>query len=150
MNPIAYLPIGFFGAAMGLSGLCVAWRLAAVLFGLPLFVAEAIGFLAVLAFLLIAAGYVAKLAFFPARVAAEWNHPVIGPLFSTIPISLLLLPIVLRPYASGIAALVWILGAARRSINSTSWLLVSASSSPSCCSRWFSRGWCSGRRCRRR
>lgn len=112
MSPIACLPVGFFGAAMGLSGLCVAWRLAAVLFGLPLFIAEAIGFLAVLAFLLIAAGYVAKLAFYPARVAAEWNHPVIGPLFSTIPISLLLLPIVLRPYAPGLATLIWILGAA--------------------------------------
>jgi len=109
---LAFLPVGLFGAAMGLSGLCIAWRLAHALLGAPSWIGEAIGALAVLAFLAIAFAYSIKLACFPARVAAEWNHPVIGPLFSTVFISLLLLPVVIAPYAPGFAQALWVLGAA--------------------------------------
>jgi tellurite resistance protein len=108
---LAFLPVGLFGAAMGLSGLCIAWRLAHALLGAPSWIGEAIGALAVLAFLAIAFAYSIKLACFPARVAAEWNHPVIGPLFSTVFISLLLLPVVIAPYAPGFARALWVLGA---------------------------------------
>ena len=111
MKQLAYLPVGSFGAAMGLSGLCSAWRLAHGLYGAPAWIGEAIGALAVLAFIAVAAAYLVKLARFPQRVAAEWNHPVIGPLFSTIFISLLLLPVVMAPYAPGFAQDVWVLGA---------------------------------------
>ena len=112
MKNLAFLPVGLFGAAMGLSGLCIAWRLAHALLGAPSWIGEAIGALAVLAFLAIACAYSIKLACFPARVAAEWNHPVIGPLFSTVFISLLLLPVVIAPYAPGFAQALWVPGAA--------------------------------------
>lgn len=111
MKQLAFLPVGLFGAAMGLSGLCIAWRLAHALFGAPAWIGEGIGALAVLAFLAIASAYLGKLARFPSRVAAEWNHPVIGPLFSTVFISLLLLPVVIAPYAPGLARALWALGA---------------------------------------
>jgi tellurite resistance protein len=108
---LAFLPVGLFGAAMGLSGLCIAWRLAHGLFGAPAWIGEAIGALAVLSFLAIALAYLGKLSRFPARVAAEWNHPVIGPFFSTVFISFLLLPVVIAPYAPGFAQALWVIGA---------------------------------------
>lgn len=111
MKQLAVLPVGLFGAVMGLSGLCIAWRLAFALFGAPAWIGEAIGALAVLAFLAIAAAFLGKLARFPALVSAEWHHPVQGPLFATLFISFLLLARVLQPYAEWLAQAVWILGA---------------------------------------
>ena len=116
MKPIEFLPVGFFGAAMGLSGLCIAWRLAQFLFGAPFWVGESIAALAAAAFVLIGAGYLAKLALYPRRVVAEWKHPVIGPLFSTIFISLLLEPIVIMPYAPLAAQVMWFAGASAMSL----------------------------------
>jgi tellurite resistance protein len=111
VKQLAFLPVGCFGAAMGLSGLCSAWRLAHGLYGAPVWIGEFIGALAILAFIAASAAYSVKLARFPKRVAAEWNHPMIGPLFSTIFISLLLLPVVIAPYAPDIARAIWVLGA---------------------------------------
>jgi tellurite resistance protein len=40
---LGYLPIGLFGAVMGLTGSSVAWRLAAMRYGLPACIAPGIG-----------------------------------------------------------------------------------------------------------
>lgn len=106
------LPVNLFGSVMGLSGLALAWRLAHASFGVPQAIGEGIAALAVAVFLLLAAGYLAKLARHPASVAAEFNHPVTGNFFGTIAISILLLSAVVSPYSAGLGQAVWIAGTA--------------------------------------
>ena len=92
-----YLPVGLFGSVMGLTGLSVAWRLAHLRYDVPEGIALVIAGVAVLAFVLVLAGYTVKLVTAFSSVHAEFRHPIAGNLFGTILISLLLLPIVLAP-----------------------------------------------------
>ena len=118
-----YLPIGLFGSVMGLAGLSLAWRLAHARYGVPDWIAVAIGALAVLAFVLVAAGYLIKMVTAFAVVRTEFRHPIAGNLFGTVPISLLLLPIVLAPFALRLAQGMWVVGAAAMVV--FAWLIVS-------------------------
>ena len=43
---MAYLPVSLFGSVMGLSGLALAWRLAASEFSLPVWIGEVTGLIA--------------------------------------------------------------------------------------------------------
>lgn len=107
-----YLPVSLFGAVMGLTGLSVAWRLAASRYGVPPFVADTIGWTAIGTFLALALAYGAKVVTAPQAVAAEFRHPIAGNLFGTVLISLLLLPLVLVRVSVVLAQVVWILAAA--------------------------------------
>ncbi|MDM0075447.1 SLAC1 anion channel family protein [Variovorax sp. J2P1-59] len=71
---------------------------------------EAIGAFAFGVFLLIAGGYLAKLAKHPEAVHAEFHHPVAGNFFGTIVISLLLLSAVAEPYSAAAARAIWMVG----------------------------------------
>ena len=106
-----YLPVSLFGSVMGLTVLSFAWRLAHTLFGVPEWLADGIGAVAAIAFVLIAAAYAVKLvsAFDAAR--AEFRHPIAGNLFGTFPISLLLLPAVIAPVSQIVAKVMWVAGA---------------------------------------
>jgi len=109
-----YLPVGLFGAVMGLTGLAVAWRLAQGHFGGPPWLAIlslAIGLVAIAAFLAMLAGYTVKLLTDFDAFRAEFRHPIAGNLFGTIPISLLLLPIVIAPHSLVLAQGLWSVGA---------------------------------------
>ena len=111
VRPLEYLPVGLFASVMGLTGLAIAWRLAHLRYGSPEWIPLAIGALAVVALLLVAAGYGVKFAFAPDVVKAEFAHPIAGNLFGTMLISLLLLPIVMAPVALRIAQGLWAVGA---------------------------------------
>lgn len=117
-----YLPAGLFGSVMGLAGLSIAWRLAHARYGAPAFVAQSIGAVAVIAFVALALGYAGKLATAPDAVRAEFRHPIAGNLFGTIPISLLLLPIILAPVSLLLARTMWIVGAV--GMSGFAWLIV--------------------------
>jgi tellurite resistance protein len=118
-----YLPVGLFGSVMGLTGLSVAWRLAAERYGVPDGIALAIGGLAVAVFVLLLVAYSVKIVTaFPA-VRTEFRHPIAGNLFGTVLISLLLLPIVLEPFAHRFAQILWAIGAAGMLL--FAWLIVS-------------------------
>ncbi|WP_158807295.1 SLAC1 anion channel family protein [Beijerinckia sp. L45] len=106
-----YLPVGFFGSVMGLTGLSVAWRLAHALFGTPVWIADAIGGLAVVTFVALTLAYAVKMATAFDAVRAEFKHPIAGNLFGTFLISLLLLPILLAPVALLLAQIMWGVGA---------------------------------------
>ena len=106
-----YLPVGLFGSVMGMTGLSVAWHLAHDRFGVSRLWSDGIGAAAVLVFLLVAGGYVAKLVTAPEAVRAEFAHPIAGNLFGTILISLLLLPIILAKLDLTLARTVWAVGA---------------------------------------
>jgi tellurite resistance protein len=118
-----YLPIGFFGSVMGLCGLSVAWRLAHERFGAPIAVSDAIGFLAVAAFIALVIAYGAKAIVAPDAVRMEFNHPIIGSLFGTFFISLLLVPIIVAPLSLAIARALWVIGSV--SMIAFAWLMVS-------------------------
>ncbi|TRW18361.1 C4-dicarboxylate ABC transporter [Glacieibacterium frigidum] len=108
---LEYLPVALFASVMGLSGLSVAWRLAAGRYGAPDWIAHGLAGAAVLAFVAISAAYLVKLFAASDAVRAEFAHPVAGNLFGTVLISLLLLPIVIAPVALRVAQAMWIVGA---------------------------------------
>ena len=118
-----YLPVGLFGSVMGLTGLSVAWRLAQARYGLPDWIAPTIAAAALFAFVLVLAGYTVKLVTAFSVVRTEFRHPVAGNLFATFLISLLLIPILLEPYAHRLAQGLWIAGAAGMIV--FAWLIVS-------------------------
>lgn len=107
-----YLPVGFFGAVMGLTGLSVAWKRAAELFALALWPSQALAAVATAAFAALVLAYGTKTVTAWPAVRAEFSHPVAGSLFGTVFISLLLLPLVLAPVSLALARLLWTLGAA--------------------------------------
>lgn len=108
---LEYLPVALFGSVMGLTGLSVAWRLAASHYGAPAWIAGAVAVVAVLAFAVLAVAYLTKLVAAPDAVRAEFNHPIAGNLFGTLLISMLLLPILIAPVALRLAQLLWGVGA---------------------------------------
>lgn len=108
---LAYLPVGMFGSAMGLSGLSTAWSLAHTQFGAWAWLSECIGAVAVIVFLLVGTGYVVKAVDSPQAVRDEFMHPIAGNLFATFWASLLLLPSVLAPYNLSLARSMWAVGA---------------------------------------
>jgi hypothetical protein len=105
-------PVGLFGSVMGVTGLSVAWQLAHVRYGVPEVIALVIAAVAVVAFVLLVAGYAIKLVTAFSAVQEEFRHPVAGNLFGTILISLLQLPIVVEPFAHRLAQFFWTAGAA--------------------------------------
>jgi tellurite resistance protein len=108
---LSYLPVGLFGAVMGLTGLSFAWRLAHQAFGAPEVIGQAIGVVAVATFAVLAVAYGIKAAAGWPTVRAEFSHPVGGNLFGTPLISLLLLPLLLAETSLALARLAWVLGA---------------------------------------
>ena len=120
---LEYLPVGLFGAVMGLAGLSVAWRLAAARYGVPEWIALGVAGVAVFVFVLLLAGYGVKLVTATSAVRSEFRHPIAGNLFGTVLISLLLLPIVLEPFAHRFAQVMWGVGAAGMVL--FAWLIVS-------------------------
>jgi len=109
---VARLPAGLFASVMGLSGLGLAWRLAAETFPVPPWIGEALGALSVIVFLVLAAGYIAKLIQAPAAARAEFDNPAVGSFVATITVSLMLLAGIVRPWSFPVADLVWTAGAA--------------------------------------
>ncbi|MCE4225331.1 C4-dicarboxylate ABC transporter [Methylobacterium sp. C25] len=107
---LAYLPVSLFGSVMGLTGLSVAWHLASSRHGVSPLISDAIGWLAVLAFVALTGAYGVKAVTAPDAVAAEFKHPIASSLFGTAIISLLLLPIVLVRYSAPLADGLWIIG----------------------------------------
>jgi tellurite resistance protein len=118
-----YLPVGLFGSVMGLTGLSVAWRIAHALFATPLWIADVIAAISVIAFVALLLAYLVKVVSAPDKVVAEFRHPIAGNLFGTFLISLLLLPILLAPFSLMLARLLWVTGAAGMVL--FAWVIVS-------------------------
>lgn len=117
-----YLPVGFFGSVMGLTGLSVAWKLAAQAYPVSERISGVIGIVAVAWFLLLGSAYCLKALTAFEVVRSEFHHPVAGNLFGTILVSLLLLPIVIAPTALLVAQSLWCVGAV--AMVGFAWLIV--------------------------
>jgi tellurite resistance protein len=93
------IPANFYSIAFGLVGLARVWRLAGKLYGLSAGIGDALFLVAAVMFLLFFAALVIKLARAPRAVLADLTHPVLGPFFSLLPITGMLLAVGLEPYA---------------------------------------------------
>jgi tellurite resistance protein len=108
---LSYLPVGLFGAVMGLTGLSAAWRIAHVRYGVPQWIGDILGVIAIGAFLAMSLAYSLKCLTATESVKAEFRHPIAGNMFGTIFVSMLLLPIVVAPLNILIARALWSIGA---------------------------------------
>jgi len=107
---VEFMPVSLFGGVMGLCGLCFSWRLASIQWNFPSWIADTIGTIAILAFILLTAVYLTKLKRYPALVKQEYLNPATMGLFATFIISLLLLPGVILPYNVTAAITIWCIG----------------------------------------
>ncbi|WP_317920330.1 SLAC1 anion channel family protein [Cupriavidus sp. TA19] len=109
-SSVKHLPVNLFAAVMGLSGLSLAWRGAVTPFGASPAIGDAVGVVAVLAFVALAAGYLAKWKRYPDAVRAEFSHPVAGNFFGTIAIAILLLSSVVGVHHAALGQAIWVVG----------------------------------------
>lgn len=110
IGSVQFLPVNLFASVMGISGLALAWRQASKLFGASLVIADIIGIIAVLAFIILSIAYISKWVLYPHKVKAEFTHPIMGNFFGTITIAILLLSSVLGTYSHLLGQVVWIIG----------------------------------------
>jgi tellurite resistance protein len=108
---LSYLPVGLFGAVMGLTGLSAAWRLAHFRYGVPQWIGDILGVISIGVFLAVSIAYAVKCLTAKESVMAEFRHPIAGNMFGTIFVSMLLLPIVVAPLNIPIARALWLIGA---------------------------------------
>src|SRR5260370_4650514 len=93
------IPPTFYAIAFGLVGLARVWHLAGSLYGLSAAIGDAVFLVAALVFLLFFAALVIKLVLAPKTVLADLADAAIGPMFSLLPITGMLLAVGLEPYA---------------------------------------------------
>lgn len=108
---VAAWPVSLFGAVMGLSGLALAWRLAARHEGALGWIGDAFAILAWLVFGLLVALQARRALREPNVWMAELRHPVTGSFLGTFWISLLLLPMLLPSPWLLMARALWVTGA---------------------------------------
>jgi tellurite resistance protein TehA-like permease len=89
---VEFMPVSIFGAVMGLTALCFAWRLANLVWHIGSLIAEIIGGTAILVFVLLVIIYTLKWIRYPAAVEKEFKNSVSIGFFATVTISVLLIP----------------------------------------------------------
>jgi tellurite resistance protein len=92
------IPANFYSIAFGLVGLARVWHLAGSLYGLSAEIGDALFLVAAVVFLLFFAALAIKLVLAPKTVLADLTDPAIGPFFSLLPITGMLLAVGLEPY----------------------------------------------------
>ena len=105
------VPIGLFGAVMGLAGLGLSARAAATVwpgvFRAPAYFTELWVALGLLAFVAISAAYLWKIFFHSKAVAEEFRNPVTLGLCGALPVAMSLVAGGIGPYAPGAARILW-------------------------------------------
>ena len=107
-TPLLAIPPNFFAITMGLAGLAGVWRLAGDLYHLPASIGDALYVVTAGVFLLLIVAFAMKLVLTPKAVMAELTHPVLGPFYSLLPMSGMLLALGLEPYAYRVALVLFL------------------------------------------
>jgi tellurite resistance protein len=107
---LEFMPVSLFGAVMGLTALCFAWRQAHQIWQTPTAIPETIGFTAILTFITLTIIYTIKWIRYPALVAREFKNSISIGFFGTITISIMLIPGVILPYNAKAAGAIWLFG----------------------------------------
>ena len=109
---LKHYPVPLFGMVMGLAGLTLAMHAGEAAFGMGSQISTGLYYFTFAVFVLISAGYIAKILLHPGAVAAEWRHPVRLSFFPAIAISLLLLATATLERNLALAGAMWMAGAA--------------------------------------
>ncbi len=109
---LKHYPVPLFGMVMGLAGLTLAMHAAESAFGWGGQMSSLFYCFTCAVFVLISAGYLAKMVIYPGAVVAEWRHPVRLSFFPAIAISLLLLATATLERNIALAGGLWMAGAA--------------------------------------
>lgn len=109
---LAHYPVPLFATVMGTSGLAIAWKKAGHVLGLPAEIGLALQWWALLLFVMIALGYLAKMTSHWEAVKKEFAHPVRLNFFPAVSICLLLLAVAFADTLAGFAQGLWMIGAA--------------------------------------
>lgn len=88
---LQHLPVTLFASVMGIGGLSLAWRRAALVWDVPRWPMQLLFWLALGVFVVVAAAYAAKWLRHPAAARAELRHPIRMAFVPTITISLIVL-----------------------------------------------------------
>lgn len=108
---LKHYPVPLFGMVMGLAGLTLAMHQGELAFGMGGQISGVLYLFTFAVFLVIGAGYLAKLVLHPSAVVAEWQHPVRLSFFPAIAISMLLLATATLERSAGLALGLWAAGA---------------------------------------
>jgi tellurite resistance protein len=108
---LRYLPIGAYGAVMGLAGLGLAARAAAEVLPVPRAFSELWVALGALLLAILLPAYATKLVRHPAAVREEFLHPAQLGFCGALPVGITLVAGGLGPYVPGIAQVLWWAGA---------------------------------------
>lgn len=108
---IPVIPAAFFGMVLGLSGLGGAWRVAARLWALPVWIGEAIGLLGFAVWTILIFLYLFKWLFARVMATAELAHPVQCCFIGLVGVATMLAGGFVLPYAHGVAAVLVLVGA---------------------------------------
>lgn len=106
--PVA--PAAYFGMVLGLAGLSNAWRAAHTVWALPAFVGESLAVLAIAVWALLVGLYAFKWALAREDALTEAFHPVQCCFIGLAGVSTMLVAGLVRPYAEGVAALIFAAG----------------------------------------
>src|SRR6266851_8180079 len=99
LHTLLAIPPSFYSITFGLVGLARVWHLAGSLYGLSAAIGDALFLVAAVVFLLFFTVLVIKLVLAPKTVLADLADAAIGPMFSLLPITGMLLAVGLEPYA---------------------------------------------------
>ncbi|MFN2318520.1 MAG: SLAC1 anion channel family protein [Dermatophilaceae bacterium] len=108
---LAHFPVTLFSSVMGLGGLALAWRRAAVVWDLPEWPARIALAMAILAFVVVGSLYATKWLRHPDDARAELRHPVRMAFAPTLTIAILVLATALAELAPSVASVLWWIGA---------------------------------------
>jgi tellurite resistance protein len=108
LHALLAIPPNFYAIAFGLVGLARVWHLAGSLYGLPAAIGDALFLVAALVFLLFFAALVIKLVLAPKTALSDLADSAIGPMFSLLPITGMLLAVGLEPYAFDAARILFL------------------------------------------
>ncbi len=108
---LARLSIATFGMVMGLGGLANAWSLAALAFGVPLVIGQAMLAGASVLFVVLVLAHLAKLGLHFGAVVEEFAHPVRSSFFPAVSVAAIVLSIGTRRYSVEVAEGLWWFGA---------------------------------------
>ncbi|WP_306151786.1 SLAC1 anion channel family protein [Roseovarius sp. MMSF_3281] len=113
---LEHYPVTLFTIVMGMAGLALALRAGEQTLGLTSLASGVVYLVTLAVFVVIAAGYTAKVIRFPNAVRSEWSHPVKLAFFPAISIGLLLLATATLPISRPVAHVMWLAGAAGQGI----------------------------------
>jgi tellurite resistance protein len=102
------IPPNFFAITMGLAGLAGVWRLAGALYHLPTFIGDVLYVIAAAVYLPLLVIFAMKLVLKPRTVMGELTHPILGPFYSLLPVTGMLLAVGLEPYAFRVALVLFL------------------------------------------